>query len=207
MAEPSGRSDAHAATLAAALFARARLLADVATETSERIERDRTEIAGAHQGSPLADQLIDAVRARLEGIVGDTRDLAATLERFRELAGPVDLPEPPAELAEPLPELPEPLPELAEPLVHGASPSEGRLSIAKAPLGDETGAGSGGAPVSEGVRLLATQMSVAGSSVEQIEARLREDFGVEDAHAVVAELFGYPGDEQEDSLGMDPDER
>ena len=44
--------------------------------------------------------------------------------------------------------------------------------------------------VSEGVRLLATQMSVAGASGDEIARRLRGDFGVQDAERLIAELFG-----------------
>ncbi|MCB0865682.1 MAG: hypothetical protein KDB58_08220 [Solirubrobacterales bacterium] len=46
--------------------------------------------------------------------------------------------------------------------------------------------------VSEGVRLLATQMSVAGASSSDIAKRLSEDFGVENADRLIAQLFG-PG--------------
>lgn len=43
---------------------------------------------------------------------------------------------------------------------------------------------------SDGIRLLATQMAMAGESIADIERRLRSDFGVRDAHLVVRELFG-----------------
>lgn len=43
----------------------------------------------------------------------------------------------------------------------------------------------GGDGVSDGARLLATQMAVAGSSRDEIEARLREDFGIDDAGAIL----------------------
>lgn len=46
--------------------------------------------------------------------------------------------------------------------------------------------------VSEGVRLLATQMSVAGASSGDIAKRLHDDFGVENADRLIAHLFG-PG--------------
>ena len=55
------------------------------------------------------------------------------------------------------------------------------------------GAGAPAAP-SEGIRLLATQMAVAGESVADIEQRLRTDFGVTNADQVVRELFGPSGD-------------
>lgn len=44
--------------------------------------------------------------------------------------------------------------------------------------------------ISEGVRLLATQMSVAGASSDDIARRLHDDFGVEDADRLIAHLFG-----------------
>jgi vacuolar-type H+-ATPase subunit H len=44
------------------------------------------------------------------------------------------------------------------------------------------------APVSEGARLLATQMAVAGSSREQIARRLNDEFGIRDASAILNEI-------------------
>jgi hypothetical protein len=41
----------------------------------------------------------------------------------------------------------------------------------------------------EGVRLLATQMAVAGSSREEIEARLSEEFGVQDTSELLSEVL------------------
>lgn len=41
----------------------------------------------------------------------------------------------------------------------------------------------------EGIRLLATQMAVAGSSRDDIESRLRSEFGVEDASDLLAEVL------------------
>jgi hypothetical protein len=45
-------------------------------------------------------------------------------------------------------------------------------------------------PPSEGIRLLATQMAVAGSTQAEIEERLRIEFGVVDADAILYEVFG-----------------
>lgn len=42
--------------------------------------------------------------------------------------------------------------------------------------------------VSEGARLLATQMAVAGSSRDEISWRLREEFGIHDASAILDEI-------------------
>lgn len=43
---------------------------------------------------------------------------------------------------------------------------------------------------SEGARLLATQMAVAGSSREEITGRLRDDFGIGDAESMVDSILG-----------------
>jgi hypothetical protein len=48
-----------------------------------------------------------------------------------------------------------------------------------------------GAP-SDGARLLAAQMAVAGSSRQDIEARLREEFGIQDASPILDGILG-PG--------------
>lgn len=48
----------------------------------------------------------------------------------------------------------------------------------------------GGAQVSEGVKLLVTQMAVAGAGREEIEERLVSDFGISDPGTVLRELFG-----------------
>ncbi len=46
-------------------------------------------------------------------------------------------------------------------------------------------------PVPEGVRLVATQMAIAGSSRLEIERRLQRQFGIEDAEPALDEIFGY----------------
>jgi hypothetical protein len=49
-----------------------------------------------------------------------------------------------------------------------------------------------GATSSDGARLLAAQMAVAGSSREEIEARLRDEFGIQDAGPILDGILG-PG--------------
>ena len=175
MAEPPGRTDNHAATLAAALSSRIGVLADAARDTMTAVERDRSALEGRYGSSVMADELIGAVRGRVEGIAADCKDLAAILDRFKSLAGPTEVSEP-----VPFPTAPEPLP--VAPIGGGlppvpAGPSDGR---------------DDGPRLSDGVRLLATQMSVAGAGTEEIALRLREDFGVVDADRLVRELFGLP---------------
>ena len=53
-------------------------------------------------------------------------------------------------------------------------------------------------PSSEGIRLLANQMAVAGSSRPEIERRLKEDFGVTDPDRILFDIFG-PGAAAESS--------
>lgn len=48
--------------------------------------------------------------------------------------------------------------------------------------------------VPKGVRVLATQMATAGSTEQEIESRLRSEFGVSDPSPVLDELFGEPPD-------------
>lgn len=52
--------------------------------------------------------------------------------------------------------------------------------------------GSGEGAPSDGARLLAAQMAVAGSSRQDIEARLREEFGIQDASPILDGILG-PG--------------
>jgi len=100
--------------------------------------------------------------------------------------------------AEPEPE-PEPIPDATPDLEpsgqrHVAS-GEDEPSPAPEPenkprwLSGRTAGGLAGG-TSEGVRLIATQMAIAGSSRSEIERRLRIQFGVHDADQALDEIFG-----------------
>ena len=184
MAESTGRTDNHAATLAAALSARIGVLADAARDTMIAIERDRSALEGRYGSSVMADELISAVRGRIEGVAGDCNDLAVILDRFKSLAGPSEVTEEvTGSHAIPAPPPPRPI-----------------TGLPAVPTGPEL-AGDSGRVISDGVRLLATQMSVAGANPDEIALRLREDFGVADADALVDELFGiasHTDDPEED---------
>jgi hypothetical protein len=77
---------------------------------------------------------------------------------------------------------PAPAPESAPP----ASPAP-ESTPPPPPQADQPGRGA-----SDGARLLAAQMAVAGSSREEIEGRLREEFGIEDAGPILDGILG-PG--------------
>jgi hypothetical protein len=55
------------------------------------------------------------------------------------------------------------------------------------------GARLAGTPPSDGARLLATQMAVAGSSRAEIEGRLRNEFGIHDAGPMLDAILGREG--------------
>ena len=174
MAEQTSQTNNHAATLAAALSNRIEVLATAARDTLSAIEQDRSVLGDRYGSSAMADELVDAVRGRIDGVAGDCRDLSAILDRFKSLAGPPQGVEPDFALPDPLP----------------ISPVGRGISVDPAD----------GAYLSDGVRLLATQMSVSGARPEEIATRLREDFGVTESDRLVRELFGLPSDDdREDS--------
>jgi hypothetical protein len=84
-------------------------------------------------------------------------------------SAPAPAPAPPAP---PAPQPSEP-PQFSEPQAPPDAP--------QAPMSDSSG-------VSEGARLLATQMAVAGSTRDEIAWRLREEFGIHDASAILDEI-------------------
>jgi hypothetical protein len=105
-------------------------------------------------------------------------------------------PPPPPAVAEPPPPPPDPY----GPPPGGEPPEPPPIAVPSSqftgtpePVAYE-GTGVEQGPPSEGIRLLATQMAVAGETVGDIERRLRTDFGVTNASQVVRELFGPSGD-------------
>lgn len=190
MADSTSRTDNHAATLAAALSARIGVLADAARDTMIAIERDRSALEGRYGSSVMADELISAVRGRIEGVAGDCNDLAVILDRFKSLAGPTEVTEEATAAGPTIPVPPAPRPITGLPAVPTGPGLEG----------------DSGRMISDGVRLLATQMSVAGAGPDEIATRLREDFGVADADALVDDLFGIPGPRPDEGEDYDDDQ-
>lgn len=72
------------------------------------------------------------------------------------------------------------------------SPSPAPQDTAPAPPPPPSGAQSAATIPSDGARLLAAQMAVAGSSREEIETRLRDEFGIQDAGPILDGILG-PG--------------
>jgi ElaB/YqjD/DUF883 family membrane-anchored ribosome-binding protein len=114
----------------------------------------------AHDMWALTDELI----ARAEGVKRRADELLEALERTRRGVGSVIEAGPPSE---PRPEEPPAPLKPPAPLTPGLSE-----------------------PLSEGARLLATQMVVAGSSRAEIARRLQHDFGIEDPDSMLDAIHG-----------------
>jgi len=136
-------------------------------------EADR--LAGERLGE--ASELIDTLVRQASSLREDAERLQRTLEAARAHLGGGDLdrePSPPPQAAET-----ERTPELRPPRLRAVGEQE-------AP---ETGRADGRADAA-GARLLATQLAVSGSSREEIAARLRTGFEIEDTRAILDAILG-----------------
>jgi hypothetical protein len=70
-------------------------------------------------------------------------------------------------------------------------PDYAAMGVGPAAYRADPAVGPGRPPVPEGVRLIATQMAVAGSSRTEIARRLQRQFGIADAEPALNEIFGY----------------
>lgn len=125
----------------------------------------------------LVEQLLESLAARTEGLQSEAAALAKTLKRAGaqlERSGP----------AKPVPATPPPVE-----IDRQTAPQRLALALRQDRRGAPTSRSRGG-KVPDGVRLLATQMAVAGSSMSEVESRLRREFGVADPGPVLDEVFG-----------------
>ena len=136
----------------------------------------RTEEGGspAERGpaTPLVSSEKPAEAVGSQGAAKETPErepIRALRERFNQLGRP------PRQLSRPAP---------------APTPTEPATEAPSAPQRARPSTPSGRGQVSEGAVLLATQMAVAGGSREQIEERLRNDFGIEDPGAILDGLNG-----------------
>jgi vacuolar-type H+-ATPase subunit H len=143
----------------------ARLHLKEAQEAADRIVADRLE--------SLAE-LIDSLVGRAEAIKSQADQLHSALAEARQ-----GLDIAPAAADRGRPERPSRSPHLS-----AVAPVE--ETAAAEPL--ESGPASRG--TSAGARLLATQMAVSGSSREEIEARLRSGFEIEDTASILDAILG-----------------
>jgi hypothetical protein len=101
---------------------------------------------------------------------------------------PVETERPGLQAVQPAPE-PQPPPQQSPSEPPPASSGPTATSPESAP---PTSPATGGTSPSDGARLLAAQMAVAGSSREEIETRLRDEFGIQDAGPILDGILG-PG--------------
>jgi Predicted membrane protein len=90
------------------------------------------------------------------------------------------------------PAVPQPTPQAQPPESPTPAPQQSPQDGAPAAPPPPSGAQSPAAIPSDGARLLAAQMAVAGSSREEIETRLRDEFGIQDAGPILDGILG-PG--------------
>jgi vacuolar-type H+-ATPase subunit H len=151
-------------------------------DDAEDEARGRLEQAEAEAERLIADrlgqlgELTDSLISQAEAVRGQSERLLTALEEARGQFGSA------RELAQPdrrgqEPQRPSHL-TAVDPVAEPVAPAPTELRPVK---GETTAAGA---------RLLATQMAVSGSSREEIEARLRNGFEIEDTAAIVDAILG-----------------
>jgi vacuolar-type H+-ATPase subunit H len=176
----TGTAERLAAIVEAAERAAVTVIDDAEAQARRRLEQAEAEAERivADRLAALGD-LTESLIAQAETIRVHSSRLVAALEEARRQLAPGAEPGQP-ERREPESARPshlsavEPAEPVAEPTV--TAPTELR------PVRGETTAA--------GARLLATQMAVSGSSREEIEARLRNGFEIEDTAAIVDAILG-----------------
>jgi vacuolar-type H+-ATPase subunit H len=161
--------------------AQARKHLEQARERADRIAAERIDAI-----TELTDDLIEqaeALKRQADGLI------AAFAEANTEVAlvGGDDPEQSPA--ATSTPEEPEPEPEESPAPQQETTGSRPQLSHLK-PVGAPKAGSSRQPPRSVGTRLLVTQMAISGSSRREIEARLRNELGVQDTSQVVDAILG-----------------
>jgi hypothetical protein len=180
------------------MAAQIRELDEAAGRTADRIQDAAASLRlGQAEGGPatrtdLLAGLASALVERTEEIRSDCGRLSALMERTAKLIAERDSLGAPEPQAPPLPPI-APHPVAEEPSAppadaDGPSGAEGSGKPRWLTRGDQRAPTPGG--TSEGVRLIATQMAVAGSSRAEIERRLRIQFGVSDADQALDDIFG-----------------
>jgi hypothetical protein len=152
-------------------------LTDTLIRQAELVRRQSDELLAA----------LDAARSELAGRIGQELSVGGTAPANEQAAMRMDQPVPPA----PGPRVPHLQPvDTGRPDLHEVQPqaeSEPRREPQPPPS-----SGAPGATQLNEARLLAAQMAVAGSSREEIEGRLSDDFGIQDAGPVLDGILG-PG--------------
>jgi hypothetical protein len=131
-------------------------------------------MSGNGNGNAVA-MLSDDLIARAKAIASRSDELLHLLEDTRQrLVDPGE--RPPIEPAS----KPRPVPE--------SKKASGNGKVSKASGNGKVSKASGNGKVSEGLRLLTTQMAVAGAGRDEIAERLRDEFGVRDPAPILKDM-------------------
>jgi vacuolar-type H+-ATPase subunit H len=178
--QPKPLAISTAERLAAIVEAAERAAVQVIDDAEEEA-RGRLEQAAAEAERLVADRLAeldgltDSLISQAEAVRAQSEQLIASLEQARRRLAPEQDPERPERRQ------PDSRPShltAVDPVAESAAPAPTALRPAE---GETTAAGA---------RLLATQMAVSGSSREEIEARLRNGFEIEDTASIVDAILG-----------------
>jgi vacuolar-type H+-ATPase subunit H len=175
-----------AAIVEAAERAAVKVIDDAEEEARDRLEQAEAEAEQLVAGR-LAEleELTDSLISQAEAVRAQSERLIASLEEARRRLDPGRKPGPDGELGQDDrrgQEAARPSHLTAvDPVAEPAAPAPTELRPVR---GESTAAGA---------RLLATQMAVSGSSREEIEARLRNGFEIEDTAAIVDAILGPEG--------------
>jgi hypothetical protein len=198
-----------------------RLLHGAAERAADRLGADVQRLADRGSGTQaLVADVADALVERTESIRHDCRRLERLLERARAaVAGEArPLPQPASHYPPPRPEDVMASSGPVVPIKSFEASRRGFFGRLRGRAGDSSGAMSppnrlprpdflaagveaaadprdrrpqSHPPMPEGVRLIATQMAIAGASRVEVERRLERQFGIVDAGPALDEIFGY----------------
>ncbi len=161
------------------------LLAALDSARGELASRIGQELSTGGAGAPAVQQAPAAQPDQPQPPQGPRVPHLQPVESERPDLQAVDPPAAP----EPTPQEPpaQTPPAQAAPPAQQAPPAQGTAPAAPPP---PSGGQRGGATPSDGARLLAAQMAVAGSSRDEIETRLRDEFGIQDAGPILDGILG-----------------
>lgn len=161
-----------------------RAAADIRSASSERLTTksgDGGQITRERIVAELAASLVE----RADGLRAEAAQLADVLTRASGRLGAAPGPAGPAAEAMPTPESPDLTRRVSERFGSATAEESDRAPGSRVPFKRRASTSApakqeGRKPSNDGLRLLATQMAVAGSSRDEIESRLRSEFGVQD---------------------------
>jgi hypothetical protein len=181
-ADVAGTLRESAGSLGEIVLAADRAVAELRTAVDASGDADARP--GGLDRAALERELARTLLERAEGLQREAKDLAGILDRASARLTKADGAHPREARSTPFARRTE-----GRPFARRPKPAPGPDATGDSP------ASKSGSRAPKGVRLLATQMAVAGSSPKEIAARLQSEFGVDNAQAVVADALSV-GDQE-----------